>query len=181
MPTVLTMKQLLSVCKFAGIEIDPEKSIFAKDKEQLETCFVLSDEPPGACVWLLEYPDEGVFLLDAVHDPLVFDPPDFDIDAARKDCEQVGDDPGVVSCPNCKAEYWAFGEVQQCSICGFKFPVNWWPMYSWGVSAGKRKRAGKLHDERMGNPYYRFGYEHPVEDAWVEHDKIDWKKAIAEG
>jgi hypothetical protein len=99
-----------------------------------------------------------------------------------------GADPGICSCPACHQKYWAWGTVQQCVTCGFKYPTNWWPMYSYGVSAATAVDRGAkvhiwvsealraLHDRRMeSSAYYRYGYEHPVPDAWKEHERIDWR------
>jgi hypothetical protein len=36
-----------------------------------------------------------------------------------------------------------------------------------------------LHERRLPHFYYRYGFEHPVEDPWKAHDKIDWRSAIA--
>lgn len=29
--------------------------------------------------------------------------------------------------------------------------------------------------ERIQHPYYKYGFENPVESAWEEHDKLPWK------
>jgi hypothetical protein len=53
-------------------------------------------------------------------------------------------------------------------------------MYSYGVSAAradgypKHEGLARLHSGRMSHAYYRYGFEHPVENAWKEHNQIDW-------
>jgi hypothetical protein len=101
-----------------------------------------------------------------------------------------GADPGVCSCPKCHVSYWAWGTRLQCVRCGFTFPTDWWPMYSYGVStATARARGAKvhigntpgllaLHERQLAHPYYRYGFEHPVESAWDAHDKIDWAAVL---
>lgn len=105
-----------------------------------------------------------------------------------------GADPGVCSCPVCRQYYWAWGTKQRCRACGFEYPTDWWPMYSYGVGEAKRRQnvlalgnaieaqtgLRRLHDSRLPHPYYRYGYEHPVEDAWKERDQIDWRVAVGE-
>jgi len=104
-----------------------------------------------------------------------------------------GADPGVCSCPACHQRYWAWGTRQRCVLCAFEYPTDWWPMYSYGVGEAKRKGRGwaftsphfhegldRLHQSRMVHPYYRYGFEHPVDDAWKEHDRIDWRAALGE-
>lgn len=104
-----------------------------------------------------------------------------------------GADPGICSCPACHQKYWAWGTKQRCRQCGFEYPTDWWPMYSYGVNAVHRRsnvlapgnsievQAGlrRLHEARLAHPYYRYGYEHPVEDAWKERDKIDWRAVMS--
>lgn len=101
-----------------------------------------------------------------------------------------GADPGICSCPACRQKYWAWGTKQRCRQCGFEYPTNWWPMYSYGVSDATAETRGAkvhignstalsvLHEQRMSHPYYRYGYEHPVESAWAEHERIDWRAVV---
>ena len=105
-----------------------------------------------------------------------------------------GADPGLSSCPACHQPYWAWGTKLKCILntCGFEFPTDWWPMYSYGVHAAMAKGRGakvdienhpglrELHERRLSHPYYRYGFEHPVESAWDEHNKIDWKTVMAD-
>lgn len=54
-------------------------------------------------------------------------------------------------------------------------------MYSYGVHAAKVRNQTKhlyRHEERMEHPYYRYGFENPVEDAWEQRDKIEWAKVL---
>ncbi len=138
---------------------------------------------------------------DGLHDPIVTDPVAMDIAAEWKECADYveecggvtskngevnwraafGADPGVCSCPSCGRNHWAFGNRQRCTRCAFEYPTDWWPMYSYGVHAaqmhipaGQVPFMATLHVERMAHPYYRYGFEHPVENAWKEHDQIDW-------
>ena len=130
-------------------------------------------------------------------DPIVIDPPNFDQKEAWQECsdyvEQCGGmvhedgepnwraafgaDPGCCSCPACGEMYWQWGRVQRCVVCAFEYPTDWWPMYSYGVQATRRETRYK-HEERMKHPYYRYGFEHPVEDPWKEHNKQEWRDAI---
>jgi len=140
-------------------------------------------------------------------DPLVIDPPNFDQKAAwgeRRDyvdkcggvVNKTGEvnwqaahaaDPGVCSCPACGAMYWCWGNVQRCRACAFEYPTDWWAMYSWGAQAGYRKTtlglswnpsAAYRFDDRMKHPYYRYGFEHPVEDPWKTTKTQEWRDAI---
>jgi hypothetical protein len=136
-----------------------------------------------------------------VHDPIVIDPPGFDVAAAWRECSDYvdrmcaagrdiaasfGADPGCCSCPACEAMHWAWG--QRCTQCGFEYPTDWWPMYSYGVQASgerqaewrrKNKGLARIHAERMAHSCYRYGFEHPVEDAWDERTKVDWRSVLA--
>lgn len=129
--------------------------------------------------------------------PIVIDPPNFDQDAAWQECRDYvdkcgglvhedgstnwraafGADPGCCSCPACGETYWAWGRRQRCVKCAFEYPTGWWPMYSWGSSAANSHRRYK-HDERMTHPYYRYGFEHPVQDPWKETKTEAWRAAI---
>jgi hypothetical protein len=97
-----------------------------------------------------------------------------------------GADPGICTCPACHQQYWAWGRRHRCRQCGFEYPTDWWPMYSYGVNAATSEQRGSkvhiqnsqalrdLHERRLAaHPYYRYGFEHPVEDPWKEHDRID--------
>jgi hypothetical protein len=93
-----------------------------------------------------------------------------------------GADPGCCSCPKCKEMYWSWGAVIQCLDCGFTFPTDWWAMYSWGVQSERRSGRASfpdhIHTRRLAHPYYRYGFEHPVENPWEERERIDWKAAV---
>lgn len=104
-----------------------------------------------------------------------------------------GADPGCCTCPNCHQYFWAFGKRLRCTECGFEFPTDWWGMYSYGVNASKpdppyvadlprdaRARLDQLHQDRLSHPYYRYGFEHSVDNAWEEHDKLPWKEIMNE-
>lgn len=105
-----------------------------------------------------------------------------------------GADPGVSTCPHCKQMFWAFGRIIRCTECAFEFPTDWWGMYSYGVNAGHpdppyvaalpqdaRARLDQLHQDRLSHPYYKYGFEHPVDDAWEEHEKLPWKQIMSRG
>ena len=138
--------------------------------------------------------------------PIVIDPPDFDQEAAWKEYSEYvekcggiqhedgdvnwraafGADPGVCSCPACGEFYWMWGRRQRCVKCGFEYPTDAWPMYSYGVQAalsgvhrGPNEKAYR-HDERMKHPYYRYGLEHPVADAHGEFKRLDWRAILPE-
>jgi len=55
----LTLKQIVSLCTFVGIEVDQTKSVFAEDEDQLETEFTIYQDDTKAVAWLTEYPEEG--------------------------------------------------------------------------------------------------------------------------
>ncbi len=134
-------------------------------------------------------------------DPIVIDPRNTDVSAEWKECADYvdrcggvtypggevnwraafGADPGVCTCPSCHVYHWAFGNRQRCTQCGFEYPVDWWSMYAYGVNAAREDRSKypMLHLERLSHPYYRYGFEHPVDDAWKEHERIDWKAVLA--
>ena len=139
-------------------------------------------------------------------DPVVIDPPGVSVPEEWNKCAEFveqcggvtapdgevnwraafGADPGVCTCPACGVYYWSFGNRQRCAKCGFEFPVDWWSMYSWGVSATRQAKLfethpglANLHQRRLAHPYYRYGFEHPVGDAWKEHDKIAWRDVLA--
>lgn len=134
-------------------------------------------------------------------DPIVLDPAGFDQSLAWDACAEhvhacggleypdgepsyraaFGADPGVVSCPECRAYYWRWGRVQECRLCGFVYPTDWWPMFSWGTSASRSgaMRRSKFHRERLGHPYYRFGFENPPDgDAMEAVSRIDWRAVL---
>lgn len=115
-------------------------------------------------------------------DPIVIDPPDFDKCGGLQDERgevnwraAFGADPGCCSCPRCGEHYWAWGRRQRCAKCAFEYPTDWWPMYSYGTSAAKRPIARHRHEERMQHPYYRYGFEHPVDDPWTECHTAEWR------
>lgn len=101
-------------------------------------------------------------------------------------------DPGCVSCPNCGQHYWNWGRVVECLDCGFQFPTDWWEKYSWGVQHAKRLKnpppafsdpgfrgmAEERHQQYMAHPYYRHGFENPVENAWQARQLIPWRTII---
>lgn len=143
-------------------------------------------------------------------DPIVIEPAEFSTAAAWAECAKYvddcgglthedgepnwmaafGADPGVCSCPACHQKYWAWGTRQRCVTCGCEYPTDWWPMYSYGVSAataaargaqvhiGNNANLRAYHERRMSHPFYRYGFEHPVDDPWKEHDQIDWRQAV---
>lgn len=135
-----------------------------------------------------------------IKEPIVLEPKGFDNARAWQECTgyvakcggiqheggevnwraAAGADPGIVSCPACGIHLWGWGVRLQCPDCSFEFPRDWWSMYSWGVGAAKQAVRYK-HDARMDHPYYRYGFEHPVDDPWEEHDKIDWAWAVEYG
>lgn len=131
--------------------------------------------------------------------PRVIDPPNMDCDAAWKECGEYvekcggmqypdgevnwraafGADPGVCSCPNCHEYYWSWGRVVECLDCGFRFPTDSWAMYSWGVQAARPSPMKHRVEERLAHPYYRYGYEHPVDNPIHDHyEKLPWKELV---
>lgn len=135
-------------------------------------------------------------------DPIVIDPPDFDLKAAWGECRDYSDrmnaagrpvaalhgaDPGVCSCPACHAMYWRWGSRQRCKECEFEYPTNAWSMYSYGVQAANPPEWMKNeswfqreHQARLSSPYYRYGFEHPVEHPFVKMDHIDWRAVVGQ-
>ena len=62
-------------------------------------------------------------------------------------------------------------------------------MYLYGTRAAKLKAINYkwpspgfavslelIHNERMSHAYYKYGFEHPVDDPWERHDKTEWLK-----
>lgn len=136
-----------------------------------------------------------------MEDPIVLDPKGFDQEAAWSECytavEKCGgleakdgdvnwraalsDDPGVVSCPECNTYYWMWGRVQRCAKCGFVYPTDWWPMYSWGaaVARSEKARETRFHAARLSHPYYRFGFENPPDgDVYKSAFNVDWRAVL---
>jgi len=62
---VLTTRQILNLCEFAGIAIDMENSYFFKqhDRYLLDTEFAVAQNEHGAVSYLYEYPEEGGYPL----------------------------------------------------------------------------------------------------------------------
>lgn len=62
---VLTAKQIINLCEFAGIAIDKENSAFNGDGEEylLDTEYVIAQNKHGAVAHLDEYPEEGMYPL----------------------------------------------------------------------------------------------------------------------
>lgn len=133
-----------------------------------------------------------------IYDPIVVDPSAFDDREAWNDAKSTSDqyfdagqpmmaaacaDPGIVACPACQRNHWAWGRAQRCTGCGFIFPVNWWSMFSWGCQAAMMEARGRLsglHNERVRHHYYQYGYEHPAPNPWdVRHD-IDWRAVVGD-
>jgi hypothetical protein len=112
-------------------------------------------------------------------EPTVLDPPDFDLAAAKK---RERSDPGICTCPACRAKHYAWGRRQRCKVCAFEFPTDAWSMYLQGVQASHPDYPRKRHEERMAHPYYRFGFLHPREgdcfDTWDRYHALDWRKII---
>ena len=107
--------------------------------------------------------------------PNVIDPPDYQPPKGEYD-------PGVCSCPKCNGFYEYAGRVIR-SDCGFAFPTDWWSMYSKGCSDGLRVANGAAVSGGMKrrcdhHPYYRYGFEHPVKEAWEEKENIDWTVTV---
>lgn len=145
--------------------------------------------------------------MSEILEPVIIDPPELTPEigwaSCQKEVEKCGGvidddgevnwraafsaDPGITSCPKCRAQHWAWGRIVQCARCAFQFPTNWWPMYSYGVNAATAEERGakihignhdglrRLHKSRLNDPFYRYGFEHPVENAWAEHERIDWE------
>jgi len=146
----------------------------------------------------------------SIYEPIIVDPPGMtpesgwaECDAAVKGAGGLQDrdgevnlraafsaDPGITSCPKCRAQHWAWGRRVRCSQCAFEFPTDWWPMYSYGVNAATGAARGakihignhdglrSLHETRLSHAYYRYGFQHPVASAWDEHEKIDWANVL---
>lgn len=103
-----------------------------------------------------------------------------------------GADPGCCSCPACHVYFWSWGRIIECTDCGFRFPTDWWCRYSWGSQQAHREKhpppamsdprfaayIAEEHAKSMNHPYYRYGYEHPSDDAVKEKDRIDWRTAV---
>lgn len=160
-------------------------------------------------------PEEFLSANKSIKDPIIINPQGDTPEKGWKSCQDyvescgglaypdgdanlraaAGADPGCCSCPNCHQYFWAFGRIIQCSECGFQFPTDWWPMYSYGVGdAQTLNGAREFPDEgfkdilitgiqqrmpqRIQHPYYRYGLEHPVLDAWKEHDQLPWKEIM---
>lgn len=131
-----------------------------------------------------------------MRDPIIIDPPNFDQAEVWKGCNEAAAnlthpdgevnwrnafaaDPGVCSCPACDEYYWNLGRVQKCAECGFEYPTDAWPMYSWGSQAARNpKLFAHDHERRMSHPYYRYGFEHPADEAFEEFKRIPWREVM---
>lgn len=142
-------------------------------------------------------------------EPLVIDPPGFDQKAAWQECsdyvEQCGGlahedgspnwraafgaDPGVCSCPNCHEYYWCWGRKQRCRKCGFEYPTNWWPMYSYGAQHARRTPEQREKYNHYGavtrarheaHKYYRWAFENNAEPSMEAADTHPWPTIFPE-
>lgn len=128
-------------------------------------------------------------------DPIVIDPPGFNSADGWAECKEYvekcgglshddgepnwraafGADPGLCSCPACHQMYWQWGRRQQCKKCGFEYPTDAWPMYSWGSQDAKREPNPRY----AGHPYYEYGRAHPFAgDLYEEFHRINWREVI---
>lgn len=132
--------------------------------------------------------------------PIVIDPPNFDEKKTWEECNEwverhggivgvdgvpnmmaaAGADPGICSCPACHENYWMLGRRQRCVKCGFEYPTDAWPMYSYGTQASMKECPYK-HEERLSHLYYKYGFEHSAKTPWKEYKRLDWQKIIEEG
>ena len=62
---ILTTKQILNLCEFAGIAIDKANCCFDGKSEEylLDTEFAIAQNEHGAVAYLYEYPEEGAYPL----------------------------------------------------------------------------------------------------------------------
>lgn len=132
-------------------------------------------------------------------DPIVIDPPDFNQKKAWDECREwsdnhegfaaaAGADPGICSCPSCHEMYWMWGRIQECVKCGFEYPVDAWPMFSWGTQAkwriaNRSKRIEQFDNDRMWHPYFCYGFEQgpdqSVGDLHKFYESQDWRTIMA--
>jgi len=148
-----------------------------------------------------------------MNDPIVIDPPGFDQKAAWEECRQYvdscgglthedgepnwraafGADPGLCSCPCCHETYWCWGRRQKCAKCGFCYPTDWWPMYSYGAQHRQRldnpppswdadmmRRIEPMHQERMGHKYYRWAFENRATPSTEAAKVVAWRTIFPE-
>jgi hypothetical protein len=104
-----------------------------------------------------------------------------------------GADPGCCSCPACGTHYWMWGRRQRCVKCSFEYPTDAWPMYSYGTQdarllSGDRKCPDpEVHKrmveytknksaKHMAHPYYRYGFENPVDEPYEEFKRLPWSQ-----
>lgn len=120
-----------------------------------------------------------------ITNPKVLLPEGYDIEAVAK---KLKEDPGCCSCPVCKASYWSWGTVVQCTVeeCGFTFPINWWALYSSGWNDGSRCNRFDVEPswgmrEKSKNPYYSEGFTSRLHadgpsklEPWKAKDEVDW-------
>ena len=155
-----------------------------------------------------------------IEEPIVIDPPNFNISGAWKECSDEVDrcggishddgevnwkaafsaDPGCCECPACHASYWAWGNIQECVKCGFRYEVRAWAMYSWGVQSKRRANGDTTADPEFvkqclessthlrhlaTSKYYLYGWNHGPDhgtdrDLGMEFRRIKWAEVFPE-
>jgi hypothetical protein len=162
-------------------------------------------------------PEEFLSANSSIKDPIIIDPPGYTADKGWQECQSyvesvggpthsdgepcimaaAGADPGCCTCPNCHQYFWAFGRRIRCTECGFEFPTDWWPMYSYGTQHSRRLSGAVVcpnpddnrrmlayvsakSEEMKKHPYYRYGFDHPVGDPWEAHDKLPWQDIMGQ-
>jgi hypothetical protein len=130
-----------------------------------------------------------------MHDPIVIDPPGFDVAAAWEGCREArenvvdedgevnwgnafGADPGCVSCPACRRYHWAWGGRQRCTACAFEYPTSWRSLLSDGSRDRGTLPLPPSPPKRPACPYYMRGWREPGL-TFADGDRVDWRAAVA--
>ena len=98
---ILTIREIVKLCEFAGITIDHDKSVMAAEPEQFDTQVTVFSSQGKNYACLTEYPDEGSYQLSE----------DEEVEEVQK-CEECGIElmqfpDGEMVCGNIRCKLYA--------------------------------------------------------------------------
>lgn len=133
---------------------------------------------------------------DFLCDPIVIDPPDFDLKAAWGECREAtkdgfvypngevnweaafSADPGCCSCPACRKHHWAWGRRQRCTGCGFEYPTGWYGIVREGQDDRGTQPLPTTAPKHPDCPYYMQGW-HSRGTDYHEIQASNWRSIVA--